>query len=96
MPPEILPGLEPWFEAFWELGTDRQIGQVVGPIPAASIDRHTAGWPDAEAQAFRRCIRAMDQVFLKSQRGSVSVPESEDPARDAFRSGMRRLPAKKQ
>lgn len=62
--PEIQPGGEEWLSAFFDLSTDRQItGYGSGPIPAASIDRHVSGWPADEADAFRRCIRAMDDAF---------------------------------
>ncbi|WP_422073866.1 hypothetical protein [Tranquillimonas rosea] len=36
----------------------------IGPIPAASVDR-AAGEYGEEAEAFRRCIRAMDSAFLE-------------------------------
>jgi hypothetical protein len=38
---------------------------------------------------FRACIRAMDAAFLKSQLDEPEVPESDNPARDAFRAKMR-------
>jgi hypothetical protein len=76
--------------AFWELSTDRQLtGYGSGPIPAASIDRHTAGWDADEAEMFRACIRAMDAVFLQSQSKEPDVPPSDNAARDAFRAKMR-------
>lgn len=81
--PDVLPGYEEWFTAFYELSTDRQIGMAVGPIPAASIDRHGGG------ALFRRVIRAMDRVYLAHVRGDVDVPESENPARDSFRAAMK-------
>lgn len=59
-----MAGWEPWLAAFWELGTDRQLGMATGPIPAASIDRHTAGWPRDDAELFRRVIRALDGAYL--------------------------------
>lgn len=67
-PPDILPGLQDWIEAFWELHTDRQIGMAAGPIPAASIDRWIAMGrvgPDEE-WLFRKCIRAMDGEWRKA------------------------------
>lgn len=90
-PPDIAPGYDDWIEAFIELGTDRQIGQVFGPIPAASIDRHTNGWPEFEAAMFRRVIRAMDTVWLERQApdADAELPPSDNPARDAFRAKMR-------
>ena len=92
LPPEIAPGYEDWLAAFWELCTDRQNGMAAGPIPAASIDRHTAGWPDHEAAAFRTCLRAMDAVMLKSNRDEPDMTETDNPARDAFRAANRKPP----
>ncbi|WP_425454224.1 hypothetical protein [Pelagibacterium sediminicola] len=83
------PGAESWFQTFFELGTDRQIGMGLGPIPAASIDRHVAGWPGADAQAFRQAIRAMDALYLKHHAKEPDVPETDNAARDAFRAAMR-------
>ena len=81
--PSLLPGYEGWFDAFYELSTDRQLGMAIGPIPAASIDRQNEG------PLFRRVIRAMDGVYLAHVRGVPDVPESDNPARDAFRAAMR-------
>jgi len=60
-PPEAVPGVLPWFEAFWELSTDR--AYAGGPIPAASI----AAWPvdEHERAVFRQCIRAADAAYLE-------------------------------
>jgi len=96
IPPEVFPGFEPWIEAFWELSTDRQIGSVLGPIPAASIHRHVMGWCEEEADLFRVCIRFMDRVFLSEDRDPdpvESLPGEKtdfNPARDSFRASMRR------
>lgn len=97
-PPEILPGADAWLADFWELSTDRQIGMGVGPIPAGSIARHTAGWPCDEAEMFRRCVRAMDRAYLEAVNpgpdGKVRKPAdprlaaSDNPARDAFRAAF--------
>lgn len=59
-PPDAIPGIVPWFEAFWELSTDRAYSG--GPIPAASI----AAWPidDRERASFRQCMRAADAAYL--------------------------------
>lgn len=37
---------------------------MCGPIPAASIDRHTAGMDWEDVEEFRACIRALDQAYL--------------------------------
>lgn len=80
-PPEMPPGVDVWLETFWELSTDRPLGfEKVGPIPAASIDRHVVGWEPYEAAVFRRVIRAADWEFLQvtnkvNQAPPVSNPE---------------------
>lgn len=65
LPPEFLPGVAIWYEAFWELSTDRHIGFGVGPIPHRSIKDYARGWPDADM--FAACMRAMDGVYLQHQ-----------------------------
>lgn len=77
-----------WFDAFYDLSTDRQLGMAAGPIPDTSLRRYTDGWPDDDADAFKVCMRAMDAAFLE-QPGEQPDPElagSTNPARDAFRS----------
>lgn len=93
-PPPLLPGYEDWWRDFWELCTDRSIGQVVGPIPAASIDRHTAGWCASVRDMFRSCIRAMDAVYLTHVRNDGAPDAPEPSARDTFRAAMKRGPDK--
>jgi hypothetical protein len=64
-PPAILPGCEVWLGAFHDLGTDRQLTDYGrGPIPHRSIQTHTAGWPEADAECFYHVIRALDRAFL--------------------------------
>jgi hypothetical protein len=95
-PPELLPGLAPWYEDFLALSTDRQIGMGIGPIPESSIERHTADWPDEDREMFTACIRAMDAVYLEqaNKRDGDDAPDpalasSDNPARDAFRAAFR-------
>lgn len=83
-PPEILDGYGGWYEDFWRLSTERQIGLGIGPIPASAIDRHVAGWADDDADAFEFCIRRMDEVYLMKSNGGDSTIEA-GSARDAFR-----------
>lgn len=61
MPPEPMPGLLPWFFAFWELSTDRRYPGA--PIPRQSI----AEYPVAadESGTFRNAMRAMDAAYLR-------------------------------
>lgn len=88
-PPEFLPGLRLWFDDFFELSTDRQIGMAIGEIPAASIDRHTAGWLDEDREMFRICMRRMDAVFRAKPEEREEVSDDPNAARDAFRAAMR-------
>lgn len=91
-PPDVNPGAAAWLDDFFELGTDRQLtGYGAGPIPAASIARHVAGWCEYEAWQFRHVIRALDGAWLKRQSGDddVDAPVSDNPARDAFRGGKK-------
>lgn len=62
--PELKEGLSVWYEDFWELSTDRQIGMAAGPIPRASIVDHCRGWPDDDAEMFRICMRRMDDIYI--------------------------------
>ncbi len=91
IPPTIIPGYESWFEDFWELSSNRMVGQVFGPLPKWTIDSHTLGWPPGEARVFRKVMRSMDQIYLKwvNGQGEKEAPESDNSARDAFRSAMR-------
>jgi|TARA_R100000479_G_scaffold176487_1_gene131347 hypothetical protein len=90
-----MDGFGGWYEDFFDLSTDRQLGMVAGPIPKASIDAHVAGWPYDEADMFRAVIRAMDDAYLSH--GSEDEPiEDGISARDAFRqstAGRRRAGA---
>jgi len=85
-PPEVNPGSVQWLDDFFELCTDRQLTNYgAGPIPAQSIFRHISGWPDGESTMFLIVIRALDAAWLKHQSPDSDVPESDNPARDAFR-----------
>lgn len=71
--PDILPGAAAWWEAFWELGTERQIGMAEGPIPANAIREAAHGLSRDEADGFRRVMRAMDAIYLAHRAGPKSV-----------------------
>lgn len=92
-PPEILDGFGGWYEDFWELSSERQIGMGVGPIPASAIDRHVAGWHYEDADMFRAVIRAMDGVYLEMANRRDDEPKADSEptsARDAFRGAFGR------
>lgn len=86
VPPEVMPGASQWLADFFDLSTDRQLTQYGhGPIPSASIARHTEGWPDSDADAFRACIRAMDAAYsdaldCREKEGGLPQPKGDDDA----------------
>lgn len=61
--PQMLWGLEAYYDAFVELSTDRQIG---GPIPWSSIDRYACrhGIEGESFEYLLRMVRALDDTFL--------------------------------
>lgn len=59
-------GDEVYLRAFWELSTERQFGQVVGPIPWSCIvayGRHV-GLDDSMLRVFERVVRSLDEEYL--------------------------------
>lgn len=82
--PEILDGFGGWYEDFWRLSTERQIGMGVGEIPASAIDRHVAGWGYEDAELFEFCIRRMDEVYLMKSNKTEETEPTASP-REAFR-----------
>lgn len=81
-----MDGYGGWYEDFWRLSTERQIGFGLGPIPASAIDRHVAGWSYEDAEVFELCIREMDGVYMRKQNGSGDDTPTEGSPADAFRS----------
>ena len=79
-----MDGYGGWYEDFWRLSTERQIGMGIGPIPASAIDRYVAEWDDEDAELFEHCIRQMDEVYLMRQ-NSTDEPDASASPRDAFR-----------
>ena len=63
--PQLLPGLDFFFQAFTELQTERQIGMAAGPIPWYSIIKwaefHGLKDPD-DIDVLMRHIRSMETV----------------------------------
>ena len=59
-PPRLLPGLDAWVGAFWELRTERKFAE--GPIPASAIRSYpVCQW---EADDFAAVIRAADAALM--------------------------------
>lgn len=64
--PELLPGLEVYLEAFWDLSTCRQMGMGLGPIPWTSIENYItiSGGDENFREDFHHLIRRLDQAYL--------------------------------
>lgn len=67
--PELLPGLDLYFDAFWELTTCRSfIGMsgLPGPIPWSAIDAYAQrlGLEGEDLEHFTRLLRALDDELL--------------------------------
>lgn len=68
--PELLLGLDTYYEAFVELSTCRT---DLGPIPWTAVDRY-AERHSFEGESFLyllKMIRAMDDVFIKHMRAKL-------------------------
>lgn len=64
--PVVYAGFGSLLDDFFELSTDRQLGaHATGPIPAASIDRRTAGMRPGWAAIYRTLMRSMDGAFIR-------------------------------
>lgn len=65
--PQILPGLELYYEAFTELSSSRTSGMGIGAIPWTAIDRWALRY-EVEGDDFERLamyIRMMDAKFIE-------------------------------
>ena len=82
-PPSIMHGYELWYEDFWSLNSERQIGMVAGPIPDSAIDRKVEGMNYVDADAFRLCVYEMDAAW----RGIIDGRDNTEPksAMEQFR-----------
>ena len=67
--PKLLQGLNLYYNAFWELFPDRQLGMSVGPIPYSSIIMYCREWNlDGELSGIMlKLVRKMDGTFLEWQ-----------------------------
>lgn len=56
-----------YLTAFWELSTERQVGQVLGPIPESRVREHgiRVGLQGGSMELFRSVIRALDGAYLE-------------------------------
>ena len=67
--PELLPGLEIYFDGFFDLCYDRQMGMGFGPIQWMTIETYcnVQGFDPDQKEAFHGHCRAMDAIWLEFQ-----------------------------
>jgi hypothetical protein len=65
--PELLPGLELYYDAFYALDSDRPVGMTEGRIPRRSIRDYALdyGFSDEQREFLYYAIREMDNERLK-------------------------------
>lgn len=75
--PELMPGLEMFLQAFWDLSTCRQMGMGLGPIPWTSIENYAtiSGGDEEFTQDLHYHIRRLDQAYLNwaSEKNKVTT-----------------------
>lgn len=59
-------GLELYYECFWDLTSDRQMGYGIGPIPTSMIINYgrALGLDETQMDSLLYYIRALDNVYL--------------------------------
>lgn len=65
--PELLPGLDLYYSAFFDLSTCRPLGFAEGPIPWLAIDRYCEA-NDIEGEQREDLhfhVRALDRAYLQ-------------------------------
>ena len=81
--PEIALHLIELWNAFWELGTERQLGTVVGPIPGSKIREYLRDEMELTGIDYDRAraiIRKADDAFI----GMLNARKGDEPVlRDA-------------
>lgn len=93
--PEIEPHLVWLWNAFWELGTERQLGMTAGPIPGSKIREYLRDELDlygAEYDRARAIIRKADDAYLGMlNRRKADGPELADVAKTTDVEGVKRV-----
>lgn len=93
--PEVEPHLTWLWNAFWELGTERQLGMSVGPIPGSKIREYLRDEMEligAEYDRARAIIRKADDAWcgmLNARKGDE--PRLTDQAKATDIDGVKRV-----
>jgi hypothetical protein len=93
--PEIEPHLAWLWNAFWELGTERQLGMAVGPIPVSKIKEYLRDEMEltgAEYDRARAIIRKVDDAYAAMlNRRKDDEPKLADQAKATDAEGVKRV-----
>jgi|GEM_PF-1105785 len=93
--PEVEPHLTWLWNAFWELGTERQLGMSIGPIPISKIReylRDELELHDAEYDHAKAIIRKADDAYVGMvNRRKDDEPEMADAAKATDAEGVKRV-----
>lgn len=72
-----IAGFEFYFDAFYELGTTRQFGMGIGPIPFTAVAEYFRIYSiDGDFEEFSLLIRHMDNVFLEIEANESKKSQS--------------------
>lgn len=83
--PEIPEHLQFYWFAFFELGTERQIGMGLGPIPRSAIRDYANEWGIHSVDEFDRfsgIIGALDDEFLSTANATSKTDKPVDDGAD--------------
>jgi len=93
--PEVEPHLTWLWNAFWELGTERQLGMSIGPIPISKIREHLRDEMDlagAEYDRAKAILRKVDDAYLGMlNRRKDDEPKLADSAKATDSEGVKRV-----
>ena len=81
------------WNAFWELGSERQLGMSVGPIPGSKIRDylHDIDLDDADHERARTIIRKADNAYLNMLRSKTGETKLTDQAKASDVEGVKRV-----
>lgn len=77
--PQLLPGLDVYYQVFLELCTERQVGFGEGPIPSSAIDYYIERRPwltHDDRLWMRALVRRLDIEYIKYRDSKRGKPGS--------------------
>jgi hypothetical protein len=93
--PEVEPHLVWLWNAFWELGTERQLGMTIGPIPGSKIREYLRDDLDlygADYDRAKAIIRKADDAYVGMlNRRKEDEPKLSDQAKATDSEGVKRV-----